>query len=390
MSFSRTANACFSGADALPIVAPDLTAVLKTDRALPVFTSCACSAPSVRGLGLARYTTAISRSASIWASTWPVGKPMVSFTVLDRARLMASLAVMLTTNAYSPIRDRIGIRTSRKILRRMDRRCKPMTLPSARRCNERTPMSGRSPGKVCEPNTAIPRSLAKGGMSGSSRSNQQIALFNLSIVTPRRPLAGLPGARQCHRLLKHPKGPIWGRVEGGQVRTGPCALARHSRVLTLLTGRCSSCAASLARNCRFLALRSSSGCGWRAGLAGWSCWDRGLGRAGPAGRDASVAGPGCRRGRVGSCRGGLAAGRPRYLQPPPGYLQPPPGFAFGVGQPAAARYDVCVSYGRRAARTGFGLGVPGRTTQVRPRAQIGATDERRRRSPAAEGDISVI
>jgi hypothetical protein len=203
-------------------------------------------------------------------------------------------------------------------------------------------MSRRSPGKVCEPNTPIPRSLAK-----AACRDQAVAISKLHYSTPglhcdtASPLAGLSRARRCHSLTNHPKSSIWGGAEGGQVR-------------------------ARAGNYRFLALRSSSGCGSAGWLGGIRCRGAGLEVLARPARDASVAASGCCRGRVGSCRvscslrsvlvtaaaAGVTCARCR-------------GFAFGAGQPAAARYDVCVSYGRRAARTGFGLGVPGRTTQVR-------------------------
>jgi hypothetical protein len=65
------------------------------------------------------------------ASRFPVGVPIVFFSVVDLDRLMASLAVIVAANAYSPISDTIGIATRRKILRRIDRRRKPMNVASA-------------------------------------------------------------------------------------------------------------------------------------------------------------------------------------------------------------------------------------------------------------------
>jgi hypothetical protein len=47
--------------------------------------------------------------------------PMVSFSVLDLDRLMASVAAVVAANAYTPIRERIGMATRRRILRRIDR-----------------------------------------------------------------------------------------------------------------------------------------------------------------------------------------------------------------------------------------------------------------------------
>jgi hypothetical protein len=61
----------------------------------------------------------------------PDGREMVLKTALDWDKLSASLAVMVAANAYMPIRDRIGMTTRRKILRRIDRRRKPMAVASA-------------------------------------------------------------------------------------------------------------------------------------------------------------------------------------------------------------------------------------------------------------------
>jgi hypothetical protein len=55
---------------------------------------------------------------------------MVSLTVLDLARLMASAAVMVAAKAYTPMRDRIGMATSRTILSRIDWRRKPILKAS--------------------------------------------------------------------------------------------------------------------------------------------------------------------------------------------------------------------------------------------------------------------
>src|SRR4030088_2213843 len=129
--------ACFSGGTALLVVAVDLTAALKPACACSVFISWACSAVMFGATGADRYTAASSRSASTWASRFPVGVPMVSFSVLDLARLIASLAVMVAAKAYSPIRDRTGMTTRRKILMRMDQRRKPMMCLGVR-CDRRT------------------------------------------------------------------------------------------------------------------------------------------------------------------------------------------------------------------------------------------------------------
>ena len=60
----------------------------------------------------------------------PVGVPMVSFSVLDLDKLMASLAVVVAAKAYTPIRERIGMATRRRILRRMDRLRKRIAVAS--------------------------------------------------------------------------------------------------------------------------------------------------------------------------------------------------------------------------------------------------------------------
>src|SRR5258708_3216426 len=62
-------------------------------------------------------------------STLPTGVAMVSLTALALVRLIALLEVMVAAKAYRPIRDRIGSATRRKILRRMDQRRKPMSVP---------------------------------------------------------------------------------------------------------------------------------------------------------------------------------------------------------------------------------------------------------------------
>jgi hypothetical protein len=55
---------------------------------------------------------------------------MVSFSVLDLDKLMASLAVVVAAKAYTPIRERIGMATRRRILRRMDRLRKRIAVAS--------------------------------------------------------------------------------------------------------------------------------------------------------------------------------------------------------------------------------------------------------------------
>src|ERR1019366_729859 len=54
MLLSSAEMACFSGGDALPVVAGEATARLKTLRALLVFVSCAPRAARSGGVGLAR------------------------------------------------------------------------------------------------------------------------------------------------------------------------------------------------------------------------------------------------------------------------------------------------------------------------------------------------
>ncbi len=130
MPASSVSMASFCGAEALFMVAPDISVLRSAAAWWPVTCSIAISLAWFAGVGAARYSTASRRSTWISPSKVPVGWPVAFFSVSARARLMAFLAVTLVVKTYSPNSDSRGTRARSRILLRTDRRRHVMAIAS--------------------------------------------------------------------------------------------------------------------------------------------------------------------------------------------------------------------------------------------------------------------